>query len=172
MVNRVVLVGRLTRDPEVRSTTTGKTVCDFSIAVDRRFQSQDGKETDFFRVIAWGQTAEFVSRYLTKGRLVAVDGRLQWRKYTDSQGISREAVEVVAESVQGLDRPREQGTGDAAPADFPAPRQMGPRGAAGLDKDPFDDSDAAATGKRSSSKPSPSVDPDDDEYDPFADGGN
>lgn len=171
MVNRVVLVGRLTRDPEVRSTTTGKTVCDFSIAVDRRFQSQDGKETDFFRVIAWGQTAEFVSRYLTKGRLVAVDGRLQWRKYTDSQGISREAVEVVAESVQGLDRPREQG-GDAGPADFPAPRQMGPKSAPGLDRDPFDDSDAAPTGKRTGNKPSPSVDPDDDEYDPFADGGN
>jgi single-strand DNA-binding protein len=112
MVNRVVLVGRLTRDPELRTTTTGKSVCDFSIAVQKKIKPQDGSpDADFFRVSAWGTTAEFVSNYLTKGRLVAVDGRLQSRKYTANDGTNREVVEVVAENVQGLDRPR-----DDAPA--------------------------------------------------------
>ena len=83
MINRVVLVGRLTRDPELRSTSTGKQVCDFSIAVQKKFKPQDGSpDADFFRVSAWEKTAEFVANYLTKGRLVAVDGRLQSRKFT------------------------------------------------------------------------------------------
>src|SRR5689334_151078 len=103
MVNRVVLVGRLTRDPELRTTTTGKSVCDFSIAVTKKIKPQDGSpDADFFRVSAWGQTADFMSNYLTKGRLVAVDGRLQSRKYTANDGTNREIVEVVAENVQGL----------------------------------------------------------------------
>lgn len=107
-LNRVVLVGRLTRDPELRTTTTGKQVSDFSIAVDKRIKPTDGSPTaDFFRVSAWGQTAEFVANYLTKGRLVAVDGRLQSRKFTDKDGNNREVVEVVADNVQGLDRPRD-----------------------------------------------------------------
>lgn len=113
-VNRVVLVGRLTRDPELRTTTTGKQVSDFSIAVDKRIKPNDGSPTaDFFRVSAWGQTAEFVANYLTKGRLVAVDGRLQSRKYTDKDGNNREVVEVVADNVQGLDRPRDDAGGGA-----------------------------------------------------------
>lgn len=114
-VNRVVLVGRLTRDPELRTTTTGKQVTDFSIAVDKRIKPTDGSPTaDFFRVSAWGQTAEFVANYLTKGRLVAVDGRLQSRKYTDKDGNNREVVEVVADNVQGLDRPRDDGGNNMA----------------------------------------------------------
>ena len=119
MINRVVLVGRLTRDPELRTTTTGKSVCDFSIAVGKRIKPTDGSpDADFFRVNAWGQTAEYVSNYLHKGRLVAVDGRLQSRKFTASDGTTREVVEVVADSVQGLDRPRDDagdGGGAAAP---------------------------------------------------------
>lgn len=108
MINRVVLVGRLTRDPELRTTQTGKSVCDFSIAVGKRFKPQDGSpDADFFRVSAWGATAEYVSNYLHKGRLVAVDGRLQSRKYQASDGSNREVVEVVADNVQALDRPRE-----------------------------------------------------------------
>ncbi|MCO5296205.1 MAG: single-stranded DNA-binding protein [Fimbriimonadaceae bacterium] len=108
MINRVVLVGRLTRDPELRTTNTGKNVANFSIAVDKRFKGGDGEDTaDFFRVSCWEKTAEFVANYLTKGRLVAVDGRLQSRKYQASDGSNREVVEVVAESVQGLDRPRD-----------------------------------------------------------------
>ncbi len=107
-LNRVVLIGRLVRDPELRTTTTGKQVCDFSIAVDKRIKPTDGSPTaDFFRVNAWGNTAEFVANYLTKGRLVAVDGRLQARKYTDKEGANREIVEIVADNVQGLDRPRD-----------------------------------------------------------------
>lgn len=112
MVNRVVLIGRLTRDPELRTTTTGKSVCDFSIAVTKRIKPQDGSpDADFFRVNAWGPQAEYVSNYLTKGRLVAVDGRLQSRRYTANDGTNREVVEVVADSVQGLDRPRDDSGG-------------------------------------------------------------
>ncbi len=111
-VNSVVLIGRLTRDPEVRTTQTGKQVANFSIAVSRRFKGQDGQDADFFSVSAWGNTADFVANYLGKGRLVAVEGRLQSRKYTTQDGSAREVVEVVAENVQGLDRPRdEQGQG-------------------------------------------------------------
>lgn len=113
MINRVVLVGRLVRDPELRTTQSGKSVCDITIAVDKRIKPTDGSPTaDFFRVNCWEKTADFVANYLTKGRLVAVDGRLTSRKYTASDGTNREVVEVVAENVQGLDRPRD----DAAPA--------------------------------------------------------
>ncbi len=137
MINRVVLVGRLARDPELRSTNTGKSVCDFSLAVSKRIKPQDGSpDADFFRVTAWDKTAEYVAKYLSKGRLVAVDGRLQSRKYTASDGTNREVVEVIADNVQGLDRPREDGgapaaTGAAAGA---------PRTDADLDEyDPFAD---------------------------------
>lgn len=115
MINRVVLVGRLTRDPELRTTTTGKSVCDFSIAVQKKIKPTDGSpDADFFRVNCWEKTAEFVSNYLHKGRLVAVDGRLQARKYTDKDGNNREVVEIVAENVQGLDRPRDDADGGNA----------------------------------------------------------
>lgn len=114
MINRVVLVGRLVRDPELRTTNTGKSVCDFTIAVQKKFKPTDGSpDADFFRVNAWEKTAEFVANYLQKGRLVAVDGRLQSRKYQASDGSNREVVEIVAENVQGLDRPRD---GDHEPA--------------------------------------------------------
>lgn len=108
MINRVVLTGRLTHDPQLRTTPTGKNVCDFSIAVTKRFKPQDGSpDADFFRVIAWGPTADYVANYLAKGRLVGVDGRLQSRRYTASDGTNREVVEIVADTVQSLDRPRE-----------------------------------------------------------------
>jgi single-strand DNA-binding protein len=137
MVNRVVLVGRLTRDPELRTTTTGKSVCDFSLAVSKRFKPQDGSpDADFFRIVAWGAQAEYAANYLTKGRMVGVDGRLQSRKYTANDGSNREVVEVVAESVQGLDRPREDGGGGSSSEDAPAAAAV----AAGMDEyDPFAD---------------------------------
>jgi len=117
MINRVVLVGRLTRDPELRSTNTGKSVVSFSIAVTKRIKPSDGSpDADFFRVSAWEKTAEYVSNYLTKGRLVAVDGRLQSRKYTGSDGVEREVVEIVADNVQGLDRPKDDAGGDGGGA--------------------------------------------------------
>lgn len=111
-VNRVVLIGRLTRDPELRTTNSGKNVVDFSIAVQKRIKPQDGApDADFFRVKAWGQTADYVNSYLQKGRLVAVDGRLETRKWTDQNGTNRESVEVVADNVNGLDRPRDDAGG-------------------------------------------------------------
>lgn len=129
MVNNVVLIGRLTRDPELRTTTTGKNVCSFSIAVQKRIKPQDGSpDADFFNIVAWNKDADYVVNYLTKGRLVAVEGRLQARKYTASDGSNREVVEIVANSVQGLDRPREDhGSGEptaraaVAPAGGPPP---------------------------------------------------
>jgi len=112
-VNSVVLVGRLTRDPELRTTSTGKNVCSFSIAVTKRIKPTDGSpDADFFNIVAWGNQADYVTNYLTKGRLVAVEGRLQSRKYTTNDGSNREVVEVVANSVQGLDRPRDDAGGD------------------------------------------------------------
>ncbi len=111
-MNRIVLIGRLTRDPELRYTPSGLPVANFSLAVDRRFKNAQGeKETDFIRCIAWRQTAEFVANYLTKGRLAAVEGRLQIRDYTTQDGQKRTVAEVVADSVQGLDRPKESAPG-------------------------------------------------------------
>ena len=107
MCNRVVVVGRLTRDPELRTTSTGKDVVEFSIAVNKRIKPADGADADFFRVKAWGQTASYVGEYIGRGRLVAVDGRLESRKYTDKDGNAREIVEIVADNVNALDRPKE-----------------------------------------------------------------
>jgi len=106
-LNRITLVGRLTRDPELRTTSTGKDVVEFSIAVNKRIKPQEGPDADFFRVKAWGQTASYVGEYIGRGRLVSVDGRLESRKYTDKDGNPREIVEIVADNVNGLDRPRE-----------------------------------------------------------------
>ena len=102
-MNRVVLIGRITRDPETKTTTSGTKVAEFSIAVDKRGRDEGA---NFFRVKAWGNQAEYVGNYLSKGRLVAIDGRLEQRSY-EKDGQKREVIEVVAESVQGLDRPRD-----------------------------------------------------------------
>jgi single-strand DNA-binding protein len=132
VVNRIVLVGRLTRDPELRTTTTGKNVVEFSIAVTKKFKPQDGSpDADFFRIKAWGKDAEYVSNYLTKGRLVAVDGRLEQRRYQASDGQNREIIEIVADNVQVLDRPRDdagapQPAGVAAVGPAPAPDEYDP----------------------------------------------
>lgn len=144
MINRVVLVGRLTRDPELRTTQTGKSVCDFSIAVGKRFKPQDGSpDADFFRVSAWGPTAEYVSNYLHKGRLVALDGRLQSRKYTANDGSNREVVEIVAENVQGLDRPRDDAHGGGGGGGYGGDDMGQPASAAAVanvdEYDPFAD---------------------------------
>lgn len=139
MINRVVLVGRLTRDPEMRTTQSGKSVCDFSIAVQKRIKPQDGSpDADFFRVTAWEKTAEYVANYLSKGRLVAVDGRLQSRKYTAQDGSNREVVEVIADNVQGLDRPKDDSGGGGASSGEGAPARGAARTAASPDEyDPF-----------------------------------
>ena len=101
MLNRIIIMGRLVRDPEMRSTQSGVAVCGFSIACDRNIvNKQSGeRETDFFDVTAWRSTAEFVSKYFAKGRMIVVEGRLQQRSYTDKQGNKRTAVDIVADNV-------------------------------------------------------------------------
>jgi len=112
MLNRVILIGRLTADPELRYTGGGVPVSTFRIAVDRPFSSAAGeRQTDFINVVAWRQRAEFAANYLSKGRLVAVDGRLQIRQWTTQDGQRRQTAEVVAEEVRALDRPREPAAG-------------------------------------------------------------
>lgn len=114
MLNRVNLMGRLTRDPELKSTSNGTAVASFSLAVDRDFKdkSTGEKAVDFIDVVAWRQTAEFVSRYLSKGRMCVVDGRLQARTWEDKNGVKRKTVEVVADHAYFADS--KQGTGGAA----------------------------------------------------------
>jgi len=115
--NKVVLIGRLTRDPEMRYTTSGLAVTSFSIAVDRRNKNQQGeKQTDFFRCTAWRQSAEFVSSYASKGRLVAVEGRIELNKFTGQDGIEKTSADIVCDHIEILDSNREQGEGGGAPA--------------------------------------------------------
>jgi len=106
-LNHVALIGRIGTEVETRTTQTGKQVSNFRMAVQRKFKGADGIDVDWFSVNCWGAQSDFVANYLGKGRLVAVEGRLQARKYTTQDGQQREVVEVVAESVQGLDRPRD-----------------------------------------------------------------
>lgn len=100
MLNKMILMGRLTRDPELRRTGSGTAVTSFTLAVDRDFKDQSGnKETDFIDVVAWRNTAEFVSKYFTKGRMAVVEGRLQIRDWQDKDGSKRRTAEVVADNV-------------------------------------------------------------------------
>lgn len=112
MLNHVVLMGRLTRDPELRHTATGTAVASFALAVDRDFKGQDGeRETDFIDIVAWRSTAEFVSNYFTKGRMAVVSGRLQIRNWTDKDGGKRRSAEVIADSVYFGDSKRDSDAG-------------------------------------------------------------
>lgn len=136
-LNRVCLIGRMGRDLELRTTTTGKSVVEFSIAVAKKFKPQDGgPDADWFRVKAWGNTAEFVANYLSKGRLVAVDGRLETRKWTDNEGNNRAIIEVVAEQVQSLERPRDDTPGAE---NGPTPAHTSQGGGSVDECDPFAD---------------------------------
>lgn len=110
MLNRVILIGRLTRDPELRYTPSGVPVAGFTVAVDRPFTNQQGERgTDFVPIVVWRKQAEVCANHLAKGRLVAVDGRLQLRQYETPDGQRHRVAEVVADSVRFLDRPREAG---------------------------------------------------------------
>ena len=113
MLNRIILIVRLVADPQLRYTQTGIAVANFTIADDRPFLSQSGeRETDFIDVVSWRKQAEVVANHLSKGRLVAVEGRLQIRSYDDQNGIRRKAAEVVADQVRFLDRARDGGSFD------------------------------------------------------------
>lgn len=98
MYNKVILMGRITRDIEIKTTPSGISVTSFSIAVDRRVQSKDGeKVTDFIDCVAWRQTADFIARFFGKGKLILLEGELQTRTYTDKNGNNRKAVEVIVD---------------------------------------------------------------------------
>jgi len=121
MFNRIILVGRLTADPELRYTPSGTPVASFRIAVDRpTSRAQGERQTDFINIVAWQQRAEFAANYLTKGRLVLVEGRLQIRQWTTSEGMRRQTAEVVSFRVQPLDRRREEG---APPGEAEVPQE-------------------------------------------------
>lgn len=120
MLNHIIIMGRLTRDPELRRTGSGIAVASFTLAVDRDFGGRDGgeRETDFIDCVAWRQTGEFVSKYFTKGRMAVVSGRLQIRNWTDKDGNKRRTAEVVADNVYFGDSRRDGDTGStySAPA--------------------------------------------------------
>ena len=115
MLNHITIMGRLTRDPELRRTGSGIAVASFTVAVDRDFGGRDGgeKETDFIDCVAWRQTGEFVSKYFTKGRMIVVSGRLQIRSWTDKDGNKRRTAEVVADNVYFGDSKRDNEGGNA-----------------------------------------------------------
>ena len=117
MLNKIILMGRLPRDPEQRRTQSGTAVTSFSLAVDRVFKSQSGgKETDFIDIVAWRNTAEFVNKYFSKGRMAVVEGRLQIRDWTDRDGGKRRSAEVIADNVYFGDSKRDSADGGYAPA--------------------------------------------------------
>ncbi len=119
MLNHIVIMGRLTRDPEMRRTSQGTPVTSFSLAVDRDFSGKDAgqKETDFIDCVAWRNTAEFVNSYFSKGRMAVVSGRLQIRTWKDKEGNTRKAAEVVADNVYFGDSKTDSGSSyGSAPA--------------------------------------------------------
>ena len=133
MLNHIVIMGRLTRDPELRRTGSGVAVTSFTVAVDRDFGGREGgeRETDFIDCVAWRQTGEFVSKYFTKGRMAVVSGRLQIRSWTDKDGNKRRTAEVVADNVYFGDSKRDGDSGSFggntyAPAEYSAPAASNP----------------------------------------------
>jgi len=154
-LNKVILIGRLTADPELRYTTSDIAVAEFRIAVDRPFKSASGeKKTDFFRCKAWRQTAEFVNNYVKKGNLVAVEGRVEINEFTGQDGVKKFFTDIVCDQVQGLSPRGDQSGGDtggyaaAPPAAASAPTRSNPPAAqpssGGAEFDDFDDSDPFA----------------------------
>jgi len=147
MLNRVILIGRLTQDPELRYTNSGTAVTSFALAVDRMRPNQSGeRETDFINIVVWQKQAELCAQYLHKGRLAAVDGRLQIRSYENREGQRVKAAEVVADSVRFLDRADNSSSSGQAPASGQVPaNQSGsrpapePKRTPRFDDDPFAD---------------------------------
>nr|DAF15952.1 MAG TPA: Single strand binding protein [Caudoviricetes sp.] len=116
MLNKIFIMGRLTRDPELRRTQNGTAVTSFTLAVDRDFKNADGtKDTDFIDVVAWRNTAEFVSKYFSKGRMAVVEGRLQLRDWTDKDGNKRRNAEVLADNIYFGDAKKDADSGAARP---------------------------------------------------------
>ena len=164
MLNRIILIGRLTRDPELKYTPQGRPVATMGLAVNRFTKDENNNyEVDFFDIVAWSRTAEFANNYLSKGRLVSVDGRLQTRSYVAQDGTKRKVYEIVADNIEGLDR-RGDGEGGA------------PQGGDHTLSEPVNTAPAArptpsATTAAPARRPAapPPIDDDMDEADPFAD---
>ena len=129
MLNHITIMGRFTRDPELRRTGSGTAVASFTLAVDRDFSGKDSKEkeTDFIDCVAWRNTGEFVSKYFSKGRMAVVSGRLQIRAYTDKEGNKRRVAEVVAENVYFADSKKEETNGNAQ-GSYSTPNAYNPAG--------------------------------------------
>ena len=144
MLNHITIMGRLTRDPELRRTGSGVAVASFRVAVDRDFAPKDGGErkADFIDCVAWRQTGEFISKYFTKGRMIVVDGRLEMRDWTDKDGNKRTSAEIVVENAYFGDSKRDGDGGNA----YSAPQSFGsysaPASTAASDFAMLDDDDA------------------------------
>lgn len=119
MLNRTIMMGRLCADPELKHTQAQIAVCSFRIAVDRDYSKNGEKETDFFDVVAWRATAEFICKYFTKGRMIVVDGRMQTRPWTDQSGNKRVTTELVADNAYFGDSKRDADGGGDQPAQGP-----------------------------------------------------
>ncbi|WP_461246613.1 single-stranded DNA-binding protein [Treponema sp. R6D11] len=128
MLNKAIIMGRLTRDPELKTTPSGVSVCSFSVAVDRRFVRQgEERQTDFINCVAWRTTAEFVSKYFTKGRMINVVGTIQTRSWDDADGKKRYATDVVADEVNFCGDKRAEGSSaSSAPSSSPAAEEPVP----------------------------------------------
>ena len=114
MLNKIVVMGRLTRDPELRRTQAGTAVCSFSIACDRNYGKDEEKKTDFLDIVAWRERGEFVAKYFAKGRMIVVAGSLQNRDWTDKNGNKRRSAEINADNVYfGDSKPKQDGEEDA-----------------------------------------------------------
>ena len=119
MFNLVVLTGRLTADPELKTTPNGVSVTTFSIAVSRRYRAGEETQADFINIVAWRQTAEFITKYFKKGSMIGIEGSIQTRRYTDKDGKNRTAFEVIANNAQFVESKRDSATGSAdMPASF------------------------------------------------------
>lgn len=157
-MNKAILIGRLTRDPELRYTSSNRAVCQFTVAIDRPFTNQatGNREADFINVVAWDKTGENVGKYMTKGRLIAVEGRIQTRNYDNNEGRKVYVTEVVASNVQFLEsRNAAQSNGGNGFNSMPEPP---------MEKTPYDFADETPS-SNSSSAPTMNID---DEKDPFA----
>jgi single-strand DNA-binding protein len=152
-LNKVILIGRVVRDPELRYTSAGKALVAFRIAVDRIHKNQDGtKKTDFFRCTAWDKTAEFVTNYVLKGCLVAIDGRIELNEQV-VEGVTKYYTDIVCDKVEKLDSTRSDDGAGAPPAETP-PAAQSPRASARPAARPA---------------PRPAVPAGDDEFDDFDD---
>ena len=116
MFNLVVLTGRLTADPELKTTPNGVSVTSFSIAVSRRYRAGEETQADFINIVAWRQTAEFITKYFKKGTMIGIEGSIQTRRYVDKDGKNRTVFEVVANNAQFVESKRDGGANDAAEA--------------------------------------------------------